>query len=312
MIAKGFFKELQMNYTEYFQLTQEPFSNAPINSFYFNSPTHSRALNKLIFSISNMKGLAVLVGDIGTGKTTLARKLLEHLPEEEYEAALLVIIHSNINPNWILKRIAIQMGVGSPSDEKPTLMTQIYQRLVEIYEEGRKAVVLIDEAQMLHSKEVMEELRGLLNLEIPGKKLLNFAFFGMKELDNVLDLDPPLKQRVSTRILLEPLDEESTEGYIRHRLRLSGAKRMLFTNEALKAVYKYSNGIPRLINTICDNALFEAYIAKLNIVDDKTIEIIAKDLALDKPRGTNMSDAETPSQVERSLSSIDKELEKLK
>jgi general secretion pathway protein A len=301
-----------MNYTEYFQLTQEPFSNAPINSFYFNSPTHSRALNKLIFSISNMKGLAVLVGDIGTGKTTLARKLLEYLPEEEYEAALLVIIHSNINPNWILKRIAIQMGVQSPAEEKPTLMTQIYQRLVEIYEEGRKAVVLIDEAQMLASKEVMEELRGLLNLEIPGKKLLNFAFFGMKELDNVLDLDPPLKQRVSTRILLEPLDEESTEGYIRHRLRLAGAKRMLFTSEALKAVYKYSGGIPRLINTICDNSLFEAYISKLNIVDDKTVEIIAKDLALDKPRQPSLQDAETPSQVDRTLSAIDKELEKLK
>jgi type II secretory pathway predicted ATPase ExeA len=301
-----------MNYTEYFQLTQEPFSNAPINSFYFNSPTHSRALNKLIFSISNMKGLAVLMGDIGTGKTTLARKLLEYLPEEEYEAALLVIIHSNINPNWILKRIAIQMGVQSPAEEKPTLMTQIYQRLVEIYEEGRKAVVLIDEAQMLASKEVMEELRGLLNLEIPGKKLLNFAFFGMKELDNVLDLDPPLKQRVSTRILLEPLDEESTEGYIRHRLRLAGAKRMLFTSEALKAVYKYSGGIPRLINTICDNSLFEAYISKLNIVDDKTVEIIAKDLALDKPRQPSLQDAETPSQVDRTLSAIDKELEKLK
>jgi len=301
-----------MNYTEYFQLTQEPFSNAPINSFYFNSPTHSRALNKLIFSISNMKGLAVLVGDIGTGKTTLARKLLEHLPEEEYEAALLVIIHSNINPNWILKRIAIQMGVESPAEEKATLMTQIYQRLVEIYEDGRKAVVLIDEAQMLASKEVMEELRGLLNLEIPGKKLLNFAFFGMKELDNVLELDPPLKQRVSTRILLEPLDEESTEGYIRHRLRLAGAKRMLFTNEALKAVYKYSGGIPRLINTICDNSLFEAYISKLNIVDDKTIEIIAKDLALDKPRQPSLQDAETPSQVDRTLSAIDKELDKLK
>ncbi|MGC8928627.1 MAG: ExeA family protein [Myxococcota bacterium] len=301
-----------MNYTEYFQLNQEPFSNAPINSFYFNSPTHSRALNKLIFSISNMKGLAVLVGDIGTGKTTLARKLLEYLPEEEYEAALLVIIHSNINPNWILKRIAIQMGVESPAEDKATLMTQIYQRLVEIYEEGRKAVVLIDEAQMLTSKEVMEELRGLLNLEIPGKKLLNFAFFGMKELDNVLDLDPPLKQRVSTRILLEPLDEDSTEGYIRHRLRLAGAKRMLFTNEALKAVYKYSGGIPRLINTICDNALFEAYIAKLNIVDDKTVEIIAKDLALDRPKTPSISEAETPSQVERTLSAIDKELEKLK
>lgn len=301
-----------MNYVEYFQLTQEPFSNAPINSFYFNSPTHSRALNKLLFSISNMKGLAVLVGDIGTGKTTLARKLLEYLPEEEYEAALLVIIHSNISPNWILKRIAIQMGVKSPADDKATLMTQIYQRLVDIYEEGRKAVVLIDEAQMLSSKEVMEELRGLLNLEIPGKKLLNFALFGMKELDDVMELDPPLKQRVSTRILLEPLDEESTEGYIRHRLRLSGAKRMLFTNEALKAIYKYSGGIPRLINTICDNALFEAYISKLNIVDDKTVDIIAKDLGLDRPRGTAISEAETPSQVERTLSAIDKELEKLK
>ncbi|MGI5862989.1 MAG: ExeA family protein [Myxococcales bacterium] len=269
-----------MTYLEYFELSQEPFSNAPVSRFYYNSVQHAQALTRLMHAVSYMKGLAILVGDIGAGKTTLARRMLDSLPEQEYEAALLVIIHSGITANWLLKRIALQMGVESPSEEKLTLLTQLYQRLLQIYEQGRKAVVLIDEAQMLQTREIMEEFRGLLNLEVPERKLISFVFFGLPEIEENLKLDPPLAQRVSLRYRLEPFTQESTEAYVKHRLRLAGCPRNPFEPAAIEVVHRFSGGTPRVINTICDNALFEAFIAKKEIIDGPLVERIATEFGL--------------------------------
>jgi general secretion pathway protein A len=270
-----------MNYLDYYELAQEPFSNAPVSRFYFNSPQHSQALVRLTHLCAQMKGLGILVGDIGAGKTTLARRLLDSLPESEYEAALLVIIHSGVTASWLLKRIALQLGVEAPSEDKLTLLGQLYQRLVKIYEQGKKAVVLIDEAQMLASRELMEEFRGLLNLEVPDHKLLSLIFFGLPEIEQNLKLDPPLAQRVSIKYRLDHLNAESTEAYIKHRLRLAGAARMPFTPGAVKAVHRFSSGTPRVINTLCDNALFEGYVARAPMIDDAMIERVALDLGLD-------------------------------
>src|SRR4051812_36106660 len=270
-----------MNYLEFFELNQEPFSNAPVSRFYYNSPQHAQALTRLLHAVSNMKGLALLVGDIGRGKTTLARRMLDALPEHEYEAALLVIIHSGITASWLLKRIALQLGVESPAEEKLALLSQLYQRLLQIYEQGKKAVVLIDEAQMLATREIMEEFRGLLNLEVPERKLLSLIFFGLPEIEENLKLDPPLAQRVAIKFRLAHLTPESTEAYIKHRLRLAGASRMPFTPEAVNAVHHFSSGTPRVINTLCDNALFEGYVARVPMIDEQMIERVARDLALD-------------------------------
>ena len=269
-----------MTYLDYFELTQEPFSNAPVSRFYYNSAQHSQALTRLMHAVSYMKGLSILVGDIGAGKTTLARRMLDSLPESEYEAALLVIIHSGITANWLLRRIALQLGVENPAQEKLALLSQLYQRLLQIYESGKKAVVLIDEAQMLETRELMEEFRGLLNLEVPERKLISFVFFGLPEIEKNLKLDPPLAQRVALRYKLEPFTGESTEAYIKHRLRLAGCPRMPFTPEALLAVHQRSGGTPRVINSICDNALFETFLAREQTVNDKLIHRIADNLGL--------------------------------
>ncbi len=180
----------------------------------------------------------MLVGDIGAGKTTLARRLLDALPEEEYEAALFVIIHSGVTASWLLRRIALQLGVENPAQEKLALLSQLYQRLMQIHEQGRKAVVLIDEAQMLETRELMEEFRGLLNLEVPERKLISFVFFGLPEIERNLRLDPPLAQRVAMRYRLEPLNAESTDSYIEHRVQTAGGSRIPFTPEAIEVLHR--------------------------------------------------------------------------
>lgn len=272
-----------MTYLEFFELHQEPFSNAPVSRFYYNSPQHAQALTRLLHAVSNMKGLAILVGDIGRGKTTLARRMLDALPEHEYEAALLVIIHSGITASWLLKRIALQLGVESPAEEKLALLSQLYQRLLQIYEGGKKAVVLIDEAQMLATREIMEEFRGLLNLEVPERKLISFVFFGLPEIEQNLKLDPPLRQRVALRYRLEPFNEASTQEYVSHRLKLAGAPRNPFTPEAVQALHQFSQGTPRVINTLCDNALYEAFLARSPEIDEHFVARVAGDLGIELP-----------------------------
>ncbi len=304
-----------MTYLDYFELTQEPFSNAPVSRFYYNSAQHSQALTRLMHAVSYMKGLSILIGDIGAGKTTLARRMLDSLPESEYEAALLVIIHSGITANWLLKRIALQLGVESPAQEKLALLSQLYQRLLQIYESGKKAVVLIDEAQMLETRELMEEFRGLLNLEVPERKLISFVFFGLPDIERNLRLDPPLAQRVAMRYRLEPLNDESTRSYIEHRLTTAGGDRNPFTPAAIEILHQLSGGSPRIINTLCDNALFEAYLAGETTVDAPRIEEIARNLALGAGEGAagNGAPAAAPAAGGNvDLSEVDRYLESLK
>lgn len=270
-----------MNYLSFFELNQEPFSNAPVSRFYYGSQQHGRALIRLMHAIESMKGLAVLIGEIGAGKTTTARRLLESLPEDQYEAALLVMVQSGVSPQWLVTKIAYQLGVTQPSEDKTRLLGQLYRRLYAIHESGRKAIVLIDEAQMLNTREVMEEVRGLLNMEIPDQKLLTVVFFGLPDLEEHLKLDPPLYQRIAVRCRLDPLSPEATEAYIKHRLKLAGASRMLFTQEAVQAVHRASSGIPRLINTICDNALFEGFLSRVNPITARIVESVVAELGYD-------------------------------
>ncbi len=270
-----------MDYLEFYKLKEHPFSNAVENKFYYNSALHAEAIVRLKYAVDSMKGLAVVLGDIGTGKTTLARKMLDELDENQYEAALLVVLHSSVTADWLMRKIAVQLGVETPVTNKVELLGQLYERLLEIHESGLKTVVLMDEVQMLQTKEIMEEFRGLLNMEAPGGKLITFVFFGLPELENILALDEPLKQRVAVMCRMKAFTDTITEDYIKHRLKVAGCEENIFMQDAVKAVHLFSNGVPRLINTICDNALLEGFLLKRKQIDKDVIESVAVSLGLE-------------------------------
>lgn len=269
-----------MDYIKFYGLKEHPFSNVVESKYYYQSRQHTEAIIKLRHAVDGKKGLSIVIGDIGTGKTTLARRFLEELDEEKYEASLLVVIHSSVSSEWLLKKFAIQLGVQELMDDRIEILGQIYKRLLEINEEGKIAVVLIDEVQMLKTRELMEEFRGLLNMELPDGKMVNFIFFGLPELEQILALDEPLKQRVSTRIILRPFGEEDTREYIMHRIRVAGGRGDIFDDQAISMIYKYSKGVPRVTNTICDNALLEGFLRKKQVIDASIIKTVAVDLAL--------------------------------
>lgn len=272
-----------MSYESFYGLKEQAFSNAPDSRFYFESSQHSEAMVRMLHAVDTMKGLTVMVGDIGAGKTLLARKALEKLEEDsQYEATLLVIVHSEITAEWLLKKIAQQFGVENPADNKGKLISQLFERLMQIHEAGKKAVILIDEANMLQKKEIFEEFRGLLNLEVPGRKLVSIVLMGLPELQQYLKLDPPLEQRVAVKFVLKSLTRESTEQYIKHRLKVAGCEREVFAPEAFQAIYDYARGIPRLINTVCDNAMLEGYLLKREQVGADLVDQVAQDLGLKK------------------------------
>ncbi len=270
-----------MNYLGYFKLKREPFSNAPMQEFFYSSKSHSDAILRLKYIVDSMKGLALLTGEIGAGKTTLAKRLLTSLNgDERYKAGLMIMVHSRITPIWFLKRVSGLLGIETDSSDKLELLSLLHKKLLELNEAKIKPIILIDEAQMLQTREIMEEIRGILNMELPAQKLITFILFGLKELNENIHLDEPLAQRVALNYKLSSLSLIATENYIKHRLRLSGAKRMYFSKEAVEKIYHYSRGIPRLINTICDNAMFETFIQKRPAIDAKLIKDVSLSLGL--------------------------------
>ncbi len=281
---RGENQEVIMDYKEFYGLKELPFVSSPDERYYYNSPQHSRAIMKLSHVAENMLGLGVLIGDIGTGKTTISRKMLETFSSrDDYIVGLLVIVHSEITPLWLLQRIAMQLGIKDVPQEKVEIISLVYRQLMKYRKEGKKTVIMIDEANMLNTREIMEEFRGLLNMEHAGQHLLTFLMFGMPELEPHLRLDPPLYERINVRVVLKPLDVNSLVEYITHRLKVAGATRMMFTKDALQKIYIYSKGKPRLINTLCDNALLEGFLQKLETINGDIIDIVAEDAGL-KPQ----------------------------
>jgi general secretion pathway protein A len=247
-------------YTSFFGLAEKPFAITPDPRYLYLSERHAEALAHLLYGINESGGFIQLTGEVGTGKTTVVRTLLSRVP---HHADVAVILNPRVTPVEFLLTICEELGLAiaeADRDSVKQMVDALNRRLLSAHAEGRRIIVLVDEAQNL-SIDVLEQVRLLTNLETPTQKLLQIILIGQPELRELLDRTDlrQLAQRITGRYHLMPLSREETKGYVRHRLRVAGANEEIFTPGALLELHRLSLGIPRVINVACDRALLGAY-----------------------------------------------------
>lgn len=247
-------------YTSFFGLAEKPFAITPDPRYLYLSERHAEALAHLLYGINESGGFIQLTGEVGTGKTTVVRTLLSRVP---HHADVAVILNPRVTPVEFLLTICEELGLSIAEGDRESvkqMVDALNRRLLNAHAEGRRIIVLVDEAQNL-SIDVLEQVRLLTNLETPTQKLLQIILIGQPELRELLDRTDlrQLAQRITGRYHLKPLSREETKGYVRHRLRVAGATEDIFTPGALVELHRLSLGIPRVINVACDRALLGAY-----------------------------------------------------
>jgi len=271
-------------YKAFFKLARNPFDLTPDPTYFVSTRRHNEALAALHYGIRRHKGFVVVTGEVGTGKTLLLRCLLRLLKESK-DIAYAYLFNSRLTPTEFLQYILSDFGLPAAGKNKSELLLDLGQFLVSRGSKGLTTVLIIDEAHHL-SEELLEEVRLLSNLETTDDKLLQIVLVGQPELDQKLDSIGlrQLKQRVALRAQLGPLEAQETREYIEHRLRVAGLEgdpHELFSSEVVAAIYRHSRGYPRLINTICENALIIGYARQLPKISTDVVEDVAKEFRLD-------------------------------
>jgi general secretion pathway protein A len=263
-------------YLRFFGINEKPFAITPDPRYLYLSERHAEALAHLLYGINEAGGFIQLTGEVGTGKTTVVRTLLSRVP---HHADVAVILNPRVTPVEFLLTICEELGLGIPDADRDSvkqMVDALNRRLLSAHAEGRRIIVIVDEAQNL-SADVLEQVRLLTNLETPTQKLLQIILIGQPELRELLDRTElrQLAQRITGRYHLEPLSREETLGYVRHRLRVAGAVEDIFTPSALAEVHRLSGGIPRVINVTCDRALLGAYTQETRKVSSGLVRLAA-------------------------------------
>jgi general secretion pathway protein A len=270
-------------YLEFFGLQEKPFSTSPDPRYLYLSTQHREALAKVEYAAAEKLGLSAVYGDIGVGKTTIARRLWQKFQDENgYTAAMLP--HPNFpTENQLLKAILQEFRVTKGARRsKFDLMAALNEFLVEQWKSGKTTVLIIDEAQALKPP-LLELLREILNFETNTEKLLQIVLFGQNELQDRLSRKPSIKSRVAIYGVLSPLSRAETDSMIEFRYRVAGGKEHPFEQEALDGVYKYSKGTPRAINVLADNALIKALMEESPTVTPKMVESVAQEVGSLEP-----------------------------
>jgi len=269
-------------YKQFFGLSENPFNVNPDPRFLCET-THTReAFACLTYGIQNRKGFVVLSGEVGTGKTTLLNKLLEWLNHEHISNAF--VFNPRLDVPQFLDFMMADFGIHCESNLKSQVLLTFNHWLLERHRAGETAVLVVDEAQNL-SDEVLEEIRLLTNLETSTQKLLQIVLAGQPELERKLNQPHlrQLRQRITLRARTYPLELEEVASYVEERLAKAGAKaHAIFTPEALAAVHKYSRGIPRVINLLCEHALISGFVDQQVSVPADTIVDVAREFELDR------------------------------
>lgn len=268
-------------YKQFFRLKRNPFEITPDPAFLFPTVKHNEALATLYYGVRRHKGFVVLTGEVGTGKTLLVRCLLQLLKNSDVGYAY--IFNSILSAMEFLQYLGSDLGLSTSGKNKSELLHSLGGHLVERHRNRLTTVLVVDEAHHL-SAEVLEEVRLLTNLESNESKLLQIVLVGQRELDEKLDSYElrQLKQRIALRAGLDALTLEETRRYVARRLQLAGAPvdAAIFPSPTLDAVHRHARGIPRLINTICENGLITAYAQRESCISVETIDTVARDLRL--------------------------------
>jgi general secretion pathway protein A len=268
-------------YNAFFGISENPFSLSPDPTFLYRSSQHEEALANLIYGVQSRKGFIVLTGEVGTGKTTMLECLREYLESQYIEYASL--FNSRINPQQFFEMIAYDFDLRCERTSKTEVLFALNSLLIQQANEGRTSVLIVDEAHNL-DWDVLEEIRLLGNLENRRGKLLQIVLAGQPELDRKLDAPNlrQLKQRIVLRYNLKPFSEAESIEYINTRLARAGMENQnVFSAPVLAEIHRRAQGIPRLINGICDNCLLTAFAAEQHQVSLETLEEVSNDMRLE-------------------------------
>jgi general secretion pathway protein A len=264
-------------YLEYYGLSEPPFNITPNPRFLFYSAKHREAFNHLLYGIRERKGFVQLTGEVGAGKTTICRAMLEQLGDQ---FATALILNPVLDADQLMKAVAMEFGLDVKGKDRLDTLAAINQFLLGQVDKGKDAVLIIDEAQDL-TNELLEQVRLLSNLETDDRKLLQIVLMGQPELrDRLNDYSlRQLRQRITVRYHLRPLKSGELAQYIQHRLHVSGGNGApYFTRGALWRIQRYSSGIPRLVNAVCDKCLLAGFVQQTDEIDFRTVGLAIREL----------------------------------
>jgi len=263
-------------YTNYYGIYLNPFENTPDPRFLFPSKSHREVLAALRYGVDGAKGFILLAGDVGTGKTTMVNALLKEI-DPSY------IVLNITNPKWtfveIIRYLALKLEIDTERKENFQILEELQTELEKLDDQGKRVVLIIDEAHLL-SESALEDIRLLSNVESNDKKLIQIVLVGQEEIFQTLQKDSlkTLKQRISINRHLQPLNQKETNDYINHRLQVAGRQSQLFSPKARALIWKRSQGVPRLINHICDNAMLIGYAAEAKLIGSGLIKEVIADM----------------------------------
>lgn len=307
-------------YTAFYNFTGRPFQLTPDPRFYFESRTHKKAMAYLTYGLSQNEGFIVITGDIGAGKTTLVGHLLDELDKNKFIAAK--VVTTQLDADAILRMVASSLGVKTEGLDKAALLKKIEALLIDLNRRGKRALLVVDEAQNL-SNSALEELRMLSNFQLEQKPLVQCFLLGQPQFRDRLNSDPDLeqvRQRVIASYHLLPLsDVGETKQYVTHRLETVGwTGDPEFTEDAIAKIYSFTNGVPRKLNTLCSRILLYGFLEEIHSFDEKVVENVIEDLALEqkssgngalpsKPaKGVSLSEMGDPAEILHRLESLER------
>ena len=268
-------------YQTYWNLKEKPFENTPDPRFMYLTPQHDEGLSRLLYAVKEGKGAALLTGVFGCGKTLLGRVLLRELEKDVYRTAF--ILNPQMEYLELLMAIATALGERDLPTKRTEILTNVVLNSLQTILEnnardGKKTVVIIDEAHVIEDRTVWEGLRLLMNFQEEDRFILTLIFLGQPELKTKIEANKQLSQRVALRCHLGPLSGQETRDYVMHRLKVAGRKAPLFSKDAFPLIHEKSGGIPRRINNICDVALLTGFGRKLKEVDVSCLQEAVRDI----------------------------------